>query len=161
MINFRKRPLTKYESLSFEEWKVSFIFLFNFIYLSKTYNFFSSCLCTCSVKGWKLSIKISHYNIFSNLCFLVVCVCLSEPQRQSIEWTAHQYTMQDHWWFCKAFCLFFLIYTFIHFNPHLLFHLSPLSSQTQFYLILQTSFGLYICLWNMNCFMYIVVFKLL
>lgn len=92
---------------------------------AKPYTFFSSCLGTCSVKGWKLSVKISHYNIFSNLCFLVGCVCLSEPQRQSTEWITHRSTQ------CRITdgsvrpSALFLIYTFIHFNPHLLFHLSP------------------------------------
>ena len=59
------------------------------------------------------------------MCFLFVCVCLSEPRRQSIEWITHlntQHRITDG--SVRPYALF-LIYTFIPFNPHLLFDLSP------------------------------------
>lgn len=93
---------------------------------------------------------------------LFICLCMSIWTSEAKYWVNHtpQYTVQDHWWFCKALCSFSDLY--IYSILILIFYSTypPLSSQTQFCLVLQTSFGLYICLWNMNCFMYIVIFKI-
>lgn len=43
----------------------------------------------------KVICYIPHYNVFSNLCFLFVCVCLSTSEAK--DWVNHtlQYTVQD------------------------------------------------------------------